>query len=641
MTVNGQFYTEVLDRFRKRIHRAFSDVCVPTTTRNALSDMKLISENTNYFDESQLEAVDTDASLKHCYEQRIKCKSPTDDLEKLEALCVQSPSFTSLYGQENSRTACSYHSPTTTETKNSSSFKQSISIISSEFVNKKSKFSASSSAILTPKTSSVSHWEYENKYSPLLKRSSSAVDKDVNSTPKRFAVEKIGLKNKSSYIRTPVSSSQWEYRNKHSSWSSSESDKSPNSPLERLEKKRIDLKSRTSSISPKVSSAVQWKYDNKYSPELKRSFSSIDDDSDSVCKSFQGERIDLKDSSFYIKSPSPRSNQFKLDKQVGRRSFPIESKSHSSNDYRRSCAADQTPDISTENWTKRFKGILPSYSLQNLMSFKSDSGFIDAHCHLDFLFQRLNFEGTFSDYKKQLESTFPECYQGCIAVFCNPFTFPKKSMWQKYLEEEKVWGTFGCHPHNSKNYNDEVERTLCEALQHHKVRALGEIGLDYSNRNNCLQEVQKSVLRRQLKIAKKEGLPLVIHCREANEDCMEILKEIIPTDYVIHLHCFTDTWTWAQKWLETFPNLCIGITNVVTFPSAESVHEVARNIPLDRLLLETDAPYFLPRIIARGRRWSHPGMAIHVAVQIAALKSIPLERVLRVTSMNTKRLYHL
>ncbi|KFM75340.1 putative deoxyribonuclease TATDN2, partial [Stegodyphus mimosarum] len=504
---------------------AFSDVCVPTTTKNALSDMKLISENTNYFDESQSEAVDTDASLKHCYEERIKCKSPSDDLEKLEVLCVQSPSFTSLYGQENSQTASSYQSPSTTETKNGSGFKKSISIINNEFVNNKSKYSAPSSRVSTPKPSSVSRWAYENKYSPLLKRSSSAVDKDVNSTPKRFAIEKIGLKKKSSYIRTPVSSSQWEYRNKHSpsfSWSSSESDKSPDSPLQRLEKERIDLKSRTSIVSQKDSNVFQWKYDNKYSPELKRSFSSTDDDTDSVSKNFQGERTDLKDSSFYIRSPSPRSNQFKLDKQVGRRSFPFESTNHSSSDYRRSCAADQTPDISTENWTKRFKGILPSYSLQNLMCFKSDSGFIDAHCHLDFLFQRLNFEGTFSDYKKQLESTFPECYQGCIAVFCNPFTFPKKLIWQKFLEEEKVWGAFGCHPHNSKNYSDSVERALCEALQHHKVRALGEIGLDYSNRNNCLQEVQKSVLRRQLKIAKKERLPLVIHCREANEDCMEI-----------------------------------------------------------------------------------------------------------------------
>ncbi|GFR13480.1 putative deoxyribonuclease TATDN2 [Trichonephila clavata] len=281
---------------------------------------------------------------------------------------------------------------------------------------------------------------------------------------------------------------------------------------------------------------------------------------------------------------------------------------------------------------------LPAYNVFD--SKYLESGFIDSHCHLDFLLQRQGFKGSYADYQKRHQATFPNSYQGCIAVFCNPFSFNKRYMWEKYLREDKVWAAFGCHPHNAKDYNDDIERSLCAALEHPKVRALGEIGLDYSNRNNCLKEVQFEVFRRQLKIALMKKLPVVIHCRDAHEDGMRIISQVLPKDYTIHLHCFTDTWEWAQKWLNKFPNLFIGITNVVTFPSAKSVHEVAKNIPLDRLLLETDAPYFVPKRSPKGTRWSHPGMAIHVAEQIAALKNIPVKNVLQATRKNTRFVYN-
>ncbi|GFX47232.1 putative deoxyribonuclease TATDN2 [Trichonephila clavipes] len=268
-----------------------------------------------------------------------------------------------------------------------------------------------------------------------------------------------------------------------------------------------------------------------------------------------------------------------------------------------------------------------------------ESGFIDSHCHLDFLLQRQGFKGSYAEYQKRHKGTFPNSYQGCIAVFCNPFSFNKRYMWDKYLREDKVWASFGCHPHNAKDYNDDIERSLCAALEHPKVGALGEIGLDYSNRNNCLKEVQFEVFRRQLKIALMKKLP-VVHCRDAHEDGMRIISQVLPKDYTIHLHCFTDTWEWAQKWLNKFPNLYIGITNVANFPSAKSVHEVAKNIPLDRLLLETDAPYFVPKRSPKGTRWSHPGMAIHVAEQIAALKNVPVKNVLQATRKNTRFVYN-
>ncbi|GIY45188.1 putative deoxyribonuclease TATDN2 [Caerostris darwini] len=287
---------------------------------------------------------------------------------------------------------------------------------------------------------------------------------------------------------------------------------------------------------------------------------------------------------------------------------------------------------------RKNKNHLPNYNFLVLLTMKSKSGFIDSHCHLDFLFAREKFSGTYSDYKLKHKRTYPDSYQGCVAVFCKPLTFSKRSDWEKHLKEENIWAAFGCHPHNAADYNDNSEKALKIALFHPKVRALGEIGLDYSNRNNCLRETQHQVFKRQLKIAFDKRLPVVIHCRDANGDCIRILQEFLPKDYTFHLHCFTDNWKWAQKWMKAFPNVFIGITNLVTYRSAETTHEVARNIPLNHLLLETDAPYFVPRKVSKNFRWSHPGMAIHVAAQIAELKNIALEEVLYWTHKNTREM---
>ncbi|XP_054709760.1 putative deoxyribonuclease TATDN2 [Uloborus diversus] len=385
------------------------------------------------------------------------------------------------------------------------------------------------------------------------------------------------------------------------------------------------------------SSYKNYQRDNSGTPtgQMKRTYSGISINSDDSPKNDY-------EKSMLLKTPDsePRYQEVRLASHLCRRkSFPV---SRSSSADTRTSTADQTPYSANEpsdDRKKRIRLLLPHYQPWTLLTHKSDIGFIDTHCHLDFLFQRQDYEGTYADYRKSHSDTFPESYEGCVAIFCNPYTFPKKSMWGKYLEEDGVWAAFGCHPHNANVYDAIFEGYLQEALKHPKVVALGEIGVDYSNRNNCTKEKQHEVFRRQLKIAKKISLPLVIHCREANEDCMEILKEVVPEDYHIHLHCFTDTWTWAEKWLDTFPNLFIGITNVVTFQSAECVHEVVKNIPLNRLLLETDAPYFIPKAVSKKVKWSHPGLALHVAAQIAALRGIPLNDVLKSVRRNTERMY--
>ncbi|XP_075552176.1 uncharacterized protein LOC142585350 [Dermacentor variabilis] len=272
-------------------------------------------------------------------------------------------------------------------------------------------------------------------------------------------------------------------------------------------------------------------------------------------------------------------------------------------------------------------------------SLPSKAGLVDSHCHLDFIFSRVGHSGTYAKFRLNHRDTFPDCYEGCVANFCNPATFRQRHMWNSLLSEDGVWGAFGCHPHMANEYNKDIEEDLVHALDHPSVVALGEIGLDYSHKNQCNHSVQKEVFRRQLQLALNRRLPLVIHSRDSTADTIQILQERVPRDYLIHRHCFTGGWKEAQEWLDAFPNLCLGLTPLVSFDRVGPLTEVARKIPLDRLLIETDSPYFLPKEESRNLRCSHPGMAIYVAMRVASLRSIPVEAVLAAVRENTKRIY--
>lgn len=280
------------------------------------------------------------------------------------------------------------------------------------------------------------------------------------------------------------------------------------------------------------------------------------------------------------------------------------------------------------------------YSLSN-KDLANGAGVLDTHCHLDFIFRKLGHQGTFAKFRLEHRETFPDCYEGCIANFCNPAKFKECSEKNELLDEDGVWGAYGCHPHMAWEYNEQVEEYLLRALDHRSVVALGEIGLDYSLKNTCDHNIQQRVFRRQLELALNRRLPLVIHSRDATADTIRIMQELVPEDYPIHRHCFTGGWREAQQWLATFPNLCLGLTPLVAFDhvNRQPLTEAARKIPLDRLLLETDSPYFLPKWEMGRLKQSHPGMVIHVATRLSNLRNIPLERVLAVTRDNARRIY--
>ncbi|XP_049435165.1 putative deoxyribonuclease TATDN2 [Epinephelus fuscoguttatus] len=273
---------------------------------------------------------------------------------------------------------------------------------------------------------------------------------------------------------------------------------------------------------------------------------------------------------------------------------------------------------------------------------KQDSqvGFIDSHCHIDMLYGKLGFCGTFKSFQRKYQSSFPPEFRGCIANFCNPRLMMKEALWEGLLAEDMVWGAFGCHPHFAKYYTSVHERNILMAMQHPKAVAFGEIGLDYSHKNSTDTPKQKEVLERQLRLAVGMKKPLVIHCRDADDDLLEIMKKCIPRDYKIHRHCFTNSYPVIEPFLTEFPNLYVGFTALITYHKATEARDAVRRIPLDRIVLETDAPYFLPRQVKKDVcQFSHPGMGIHTLRELSLLKGKDMATVLTAIRNNTSQLY--
>ncbi|XP_032126543.1 putative deoxyribonuclease TATDN2 isoform X2 [Sapajus apella] len=270
-----------------------------------------------------------------------------------------------------------------------------------------------------------------------------------------------------------------------------------------------------------------------------------------------------------------------------------------------------------------------------------EEGFIDTHCHLDMLYSKLSFQGTFKKFRKIYSSSFPKEFQGCISDFCDPRTLTD-CLWEELLKEDLVWGAFGCHPHFARYYSESQERNLLQALRHPKAVAFGEMGLDYSYKCTTPVPEQHKVFERQLQLAVSLKKPLVIHCREADEDLLDIMKKFVPPDYKIHRHCFTGSYPVIEPLLKYFPNMSVGFTAVLTYSSAWEAREALRQIPLERIIVETDAPYFLPRQVPKSLcQYAHPGLALHTVREIARVKDQPLSRTLAALRENTSRLYSL
>ncbi len=198
----------------------------------------------------------------------------------------------------------------------------------------------------------------------------------------------------------------------------------------------------------------------------------------------------------------------------------------------------------------------------------------------------------------------------------------------------RLWAAVGIHPGEAAVASNEDMEVLRELAKHPKTVAIGEIGLDYHYEDACPRHIQQHWFRRQLELALDLSLPVVIHDREAHEDTLSLLKDYRPRGVV---HCFSGSAEMAREIVKL--GMYIGIGGVVTFKNARKLVEVAQELPLDRLLLETDAPYLAP-VPFRGKRCDS-GMIRQTAAVIAALRGMTADTLLDIAAENTRRLYSL
>ncbi|ABK19296.1 TatD family hydrolase [Syntrophobacter fumaroxidans] len=199
-----------------------------------------------------------------------------------------------------------------------------------------------------------------------------------------------------------------------------------------------------------------------------------------------------------------------------------------------------------------------------------------------------------------------------------------------------VYATVGIHPHDAFLLDEKATEILRELSRQEKVLAIGEAGLDYY-RDYQPRAIQRKCLRRQLEVAADEKLPVVFHVRQAFDDFFRIVPEYLPSLVGAVMHCFSGDWTTAERCLDL--GFHLSIPGTVTFPKAELLHDVVRRAPLDRLLVETDAPYLAP-IPHRGKV-NEPAFVYHTARKVAELRGCPFTVVADQTTLNAQRVFRM
>jgi TatD DNase family protein len=200
-----------------------------------------------------------------------------------------------------------------------------------------------------------------------------------------------------------------------------------------------------------------------------------------------------------------------------------------------------------------------------------------------------------------------------------------------------VYTAIGTHPHDARFYDDAAEQKTKQLIEAERVVAWGEIGLDF-HYDNSPRGVQVEVFKRQLRAARECDLPVIIHTREAESETIEVLQ----SDYAGAarrgvFHCFSGSRELAEQALAL--DFMISFSGIVTFRKAEDLRDVAKHVPLDRLLVETDCPFLAP-VPYRGKR-NEPAYVVEVARCIAELRGLEVEEVARVTTENFKRFLRL
>lgn len=252
---------------------------------------------------------------------------------------------------------------------------------------------------------------------------------------------------------------------------------------------------------------------------------------------------------------------------------------------------------------------------------------IDSHCHL-------NYAGLIERQDEVLASARTRGISG----FLNISTRQKE--WSDIIatadRNPDVWATVGVHPHEADNHPDLGAAALVEIAAHPRVIAIGECGLDYYY-DKSDRAAQRERFQAHIEAARETGLPLVVHTRDAEDDTAEILtREVGKGGVAGVLHCFTGSQQLAHKALDL--GFFISISGIVTFKNARDLQETAKNIPQDRLLVETDSPFLAP-VPHRGQT-CEPAFVADTAAFLADLRDEPLEELAAATTANFFRLFN-
>ena len=271
-------------------------------------------------------------------------------------------------------------------------------------------------------------------------------------------------------------------------------------------------------------------------------------------------------------------------------------------------------------------------------------GYLDTHCHLGRVYRQSDSRAGLPTLAAR--SCFPlgDRYLGCITNLCASNELNPKGPTKTILQEEHVWASIGYHPKEAHHFSPTDRRNLGVLVQNPLVRAVGEIGLEYTPAASKSRDFQTRVLHHMLDFALECDLPVVIHSRGAEEDCFDILRKRLTKEHAIHWHCYTGSLKTAQDILAFFPNACLGVTPLVTSTSdsrATDIRRLVHRIPLSRLVIETDAPYFVPEALRGRTKIGHPGMVIFVAHEIARVQRRGLSDVVQTTRRNATGLYRL
>lgn len=252
---------------------------------------------------------------------------------------------------------------------------------------------------------------------------------------------------------------------------------------------------------------------------------------------------------------------------------------------------------------------------------------IDSHAHLEM-----------PEFKKDLKEVLQRAKASGVGYIFTVGT--RKKDWKATLEiaesNSMVYALLGVHPHHTKDIDEHTYPILKQLCQNGKVKALGEIGLDFF-RNLSPREIQLKRFREQVELAKELNLPIVIHDREAHHETLEILRSQKADQCGGIIHCFSGDYEMAKACLDM--GFYISIPGSITFKNAERLREVVNQLPLDSLLIETDAPFLTPEPF-RGKR-NEPSYVTYTAGKIAEIKKISFEKVAEMTVENTLRVYRL